>query len=137
MDDRIVGNGIDVNAGQHPLSTVRTVVQKKLGDPNLYDGAIGDGSAKAGEPAGKQNAQYVEVNLTGLASLADVKIPHTLGSKPTTLRLEGARNASGTPFVVATPILHERWNATTARVAIHIVSGNQAGTIVKFRVGGA
>jgi hypothetical protein len=133
---KILGNGVNSPAeyGQTETDLVR-----RLGDEQMRDRALGDGgNTRGGSLAGKQNAVYSEVNLTGLTSLADVKVPHALGSRPVTIRLEGARNAGTTPSVIITPVHEDKWTKTTARVSVALVGASvQAGTVLKFRVGGA
>ena len=102
----------------------------------FQDRAFGQGSGASGTLVGKQNAVWAEVNLTGLVSLADVRVPHALGSAATTCELVEARNSGGVVYPSAQPILKERWDRSQCRVSVNMNGGTQAGTVLKFRVGG-
>jgi hypothetical protein len=128
MPRPILGNGVADTRGDESLRQGRAA--------EFQDRALGQGSTRPGSLVGKANAVWAEVNITGLASLTDVRVPHALGAVPVLCELVEARNAGGTPFVVASPILKERWDKSQCRVAVNIVSGTQAGTVLKFRVGG-
>jgi hypothetical protein len=103
----------------------------------FQDRAFGQGSARDGTLVGKHNAVWAEVNLTGLASLADVRVGHALGSVAVTCELAEARNAGGVVYPSVQPILKDRWDKSQCRVAVNMNGGAQAGTVLKFRVGGA
>lgn len=127
MARRLVGNG---------GSSAEIDLIRRLSDPQLIDRALGSGSTRKDTLAGKANAVYAEVDLTGVPNLNDVHVSHRLGETPVLCELIEARNSAGPVFPSATPILKNRWNATTCRVAVSMNGGTQAGTVLKFRVGG-
>lgn len=128
---RLVGNG-----GGRPLENLELDAIRRLSDPQLIDRALGAGSTRTDTLAGKDNAIYATVDLTNVTSLNDVRVSHRLGTTPVLCELVEAHNAGGAVHVLTTPIHKPRWNATTCRVAVNFVSGSQAGTVLKFRVGG-
>lgn len=127
---KILGNGVGRQIPNDDLRQGRAA--------EFQDRAFGAGTTAPGTLVGKQNAVYAEVNLTGLASLDDVKVNHALGAVPVICELVEARNAAGVVHAVAQSILKHRWNEATCRVAVSLLSGaGQPGTVLKFRVGGA
>jgi len=124
---KILGNGGDVI----PNDELRQGIAAEF-----QDRAFGQGSGRTGTLVGKQNAVWAEVDLSGLASIADVRVPHALGRIAVVCELVEARNAGGVPHVLVSPILKESWDRSQCRVAVNIVSGAQSGTVLKFRVGG-
>lgn len=130
MARKLTGNG-----GSR-LDSLEVDAIRRLSDPQLVDRALGVGSGRDGTLAGKANAIYADVDLTGVPSLSDVRVSHRLGRTPVFCTLIEARNAGGAVHPTASPILKNRWNATTCRVAVDMHGGNQAGTVLKFRVEG-
>lgn len=103
----------------------------------FQDRAFGQGSGASGTLVGKQNAVWAEVDLTGLANITDVRVPHSLGSVAVTCELVDARNAGGVVYPSAQPILRDLWDRSQCRMSVHMNGGTQAGTVLRFRVGGA
>lgn len=127
----IIGNGVSDFDG------IEDRVVDRLRASALRDKSIGLGSGRDGTAAGKLAAVYVDVDLTAHPDLANVDIGHALGRKPTMVELVGIANAALTtpPTVSIMHVSPEKWTATNARVAVTI-TGTQAGTVLKFRVGG-
>jgi len=99
--------------------------------------SVGLGDPEKTGAAGKLNAEWSQVDLTGL-DLANVDVPHELGVVPTSCQLVEWENAS-TPatFLLARPVDKHLWTASNCRVAVNIVAGAQAGAIARFLVGGS
>lgn len=131
MAKPIVGNGVSQFAG------IEDAVVNRLKGSALRDKAIGLGSGIDGTAAGKLAAVYVDVDLTGLSDLGNVDVGHTLGRVPTFCELVEVTNSDGTTRgVQVNPVSKGQWTKTNARVAVVMLSGAQAGTVLKFRVGG-
>lgn len=128
---KITGNGVDRFSG------IEDDVVRRIRGSALRDKAIGLGSGIDGTAAGKLAAVYVDVDLTNHPDLANVDVIHGLKRKPTFVELVGISN-SGLAQPPAVSVMHvspDRWTASSARVAVTI-TGTQAGTVLKFRVGG-
>jgi hypothetical protein len=123
---RIVGNG---ESGQGPVPL------KALIGAHLEDRALGFGSGKAGTPAGRANAVYADVDLTGVPDLTNVVVRHALGETPTVCEYVGARNSGASVFAVVSPVDRAGWTHSTVRIAVSL-TGPQADTVLTLRVGG-
>ena len=131
---KIVGNGVPQFAG------IEDAVVNRLKGSALREKSIGLGSGIDGTAAGKLAAVYVDVDLTGQPDLANVDVGHTLGRIPTFVELVGIQNSGVTqpPVVSVMHVSPDKWTQTNARVAVSLAGTSvQAGTVLKFRVGGA
>ena len=132
MTKPITGNGVSQFAG------IEDAVVKRLKGSALRDKAIGLGSGIDGTAAGKLAAVYVDVDITNHPDLGNVDVGHSLGVKPTFCELVEVTNSDGTTRAAqVNPISKSSWTKTNARVAVTMLSGTNAGTVLKFRVGGA
>lgn len=99
--------------------------------------SVGMGNPESFSAAGKLNAVYSQVDLTGL-DLNNVDVPHALGAVPTFCSLVEWENAADptTVFHMARPVSRHLWTKSTCRVALLKAAGTQAGTVARFLVGG-
>lgn len=118
------------------IDMIAEKVLTKIGRGDLERRSVGMGDPEKSGPAGKLNADYSQVDLTGL-DLANVDVPHNLGAVPTSCQLVEWENAA-TPgtFLLCRPVDKHLWTVSNCRVAISVVSGAQAGTVARFLVGG-
>ena len=130
MSKPILGNGAALRDPRDPELIQRLDVSV------LKNHAIGLGSTKDGTSAGKLNAVYALVDLTGVPDLLNVDVSHALGVVPTLCELVEVENTGSSVFAQARPVSKDKWTTTNCRVAVSL-SGAQSGTVLKFRVGGA
>lgn len=124
--------------GESSYSGIEDAVTNRLKASALRKKSIGLGSGIDGTAAGQLAAVYVDVDLTPLTDLGNVDVGHSLGRKPTFCELVEVSNSDGTVRAAqVNPISKGLWTKTNARVAVTLLSGAQAGTVLKFRVGGA
>lgn len=129
MAKPIKGNGLSDFDG------IEDRIIGRLGGSVLENRALGVGTTRHGTQAGKANAVYVDVDLTSVVDLLNVDVSHRLGVKPTLCELVEVSNSSASVFATARPVSKEKWTPTNCRVAVNL-TGTQAGTVLKFRVGG-
>jgi len=131
MAKPIKGNGLSQFDG------VEDRILLSLTSRNLQFDSLGIGTGKPGSAVGKTRARYVDVDLTDVPDLGNVDVSHRLGVRPTLCELVEISNAGAAgPVVQASPVSKHLWTGTNCRVAITL-TGTQAGTVLKFRVGGA
>lgn len=108
---------------------------KRLLGAELEDKALGAGKGGAGDRYGKENAVWAFVRID---AAGDVDVPHDLGVVPVRVELVDWENAA-TPgvYISARPVKPEMWTTRNARVSIAVISGTVAGTLARFKVGGA
>lgn len=123
---RLIGNGGETEPVVRQQSLLGTVLKKR---------ALGVGSTVDGSDAGRSNAVYAEIDLTGVPDLNNVIVRHSLGKTPTLCEYVEARNTGGQVFATIAPVTKHLWTHTTVRIAVNL-TGTQAGTLLKVRVGG-
>ncbi|MGH9204501.1 MAG: hypothetical protein ACRD2A_25005, partial [Vicinamibacterales bacterium] len=110
-------------------------VLKRIGRGDLERRSVGLGDPEKGGRAGKLNADWSQVDLTGL-DLNNIDVPHTLGVVPTTCDLkEWVNDSTPSTFLIARPVDKHLWTGSNCRVSIVVQSGAQAGTVARFLVG--
>ena len=132
MTKPITGNGVSQFTG------LEEAVVNRLKASALREKSIGLGSGTDGTAAGKLAAVYVDVDLTSHPDLTNVDVGHSLGRAPSFCELVEANNSGATvPTVMIQPVSKDQWTPTNCRVSVILTGGAQAGTVLKFRVGGA
>lgn len=115
----------------------REHISRRSGEANTQDLAWGVGTPKNGQRAGKHNAVWAFVNVSGGAG--NYNILHALRSIPVAVELVEVRFPSGAaaPHVTIQPIRQSEWTTTVVRVNINVVAGALTGCTAVFLVRGA
>jgi hypothetical protein len=109
---------------------------------DLENRALGVGDpTSSNKSAGKQNARWANVVLTGGGAVAgtvkEYDVPHDLGQIPTVCTLDSVENAAvaGT-FIEANAVRRENWSHSHCHVSVRLVSGSLDGCVARFKVQG-
>jgi hypothetical protein len=115
---------------------------KTIGFTDLWDKTLGTGDpTSASKAAGKQNARWASMDLTGGGAVAgtvkEYDLPHDLGEIPTSVTLDSIENAAvaGT-FILANASRRENWSHSHVHVSLTLVSGSFNGCRAHFLVKG-
>ncbi len=115
-----------VPSGRTMAPAVRDVLAGAIGDANLKDQAIGFGRPEDGRPVGHQRAVYAQISTDSGVAVYDVR--HTLGAKPTSVRLVHAVGSGSTVLHVSVaPVRIHDWTETSVRVNILALGGGSLG----------
>jgi len=100
---------------------------------------VGDPTS-ANKAAGKQNARWASVDLTGgggaAGTVKEYDLAHDLGQIPSVVTLESYERANGPATITARGVRREGWSHSHAFVEVTLIAGSLDGCRATFLVKG-
>lgn len=123
-----------------PRSERRTRT-RSVPSSDLWDRALGAGDpTSSNRAAGKQNARWASVDLSGGGSVAgtvlEYDLGHDLGETPTVVTLKRYERANGPVTITARGVRQEGWSHSHAFVEVTLHAGSLDGCRATFLVEG-
>lgn len=113
--------------------STRTVPAQDLEERTL---GVGNPNS-ADKSAGKHNARWARVDLTGGgAGPVEFDVAHDLGKVPTLVTLGPYERASGACSITARGVRPETWSHTHVLVEVTLIAGSLDGCVASFLVQG-